>query len=75
MEKQHFDKIEKALSEIQRTNGEEIYTEAQKSLFNEEVRKQCADDETARDILLTLIVNDVFVFLYQKNYVSVEKNV
>lgn len=75
MEKQHFDKIEKALSEIQRTNGEEIYTEAQKSLFNEEVRKQCADDEIARDILLTLIVNDVFMFLYQKDYVSVEKNV
>ena len=70
----HFDKIRDTLANILSKHGEQIYSDSNKQLFYKEIRNCCIDDELARDILLTLVVNDIFVFLQNKDFLRVEKN-
>ena len=75
MEKKNLDNIEQILNTILSTHGERIYLEESKKLFNEEIRNHFGDDEIARDILLTLVVNDVFIFLFQRDFSRAQKNI
>lgn len=63
MEQQHFDKIDMALKDILASNSKSIFDEENKKIFNGAIRKKCSDDVLARDVLLELVVNDVFVFI------------
>jgi hypothetical protein len=74
MDKQVFDKIEQVLTDILATHTD-IYSEQKKSIFNNEIRSYCLDNELARDILLTLVVNDVFLFMDAKDYERAERNI
>lgn len=74
MEKQVFDKIEQFLTDVSATY-KDLYTEENKSIFNNEIRKYCFDNELALNILLTLFVNDVFVFIKNKDFQRAERNI
>lgn len=70
-----IDAVERILKTIVSSHGERIYFEENKKLFNEEIRKNYGKDEIARDILLTLVVNDVFIFLFQRDFSRAQKNI
>lgn len=74
MDKQVLDKIEQVLVDILATHTD-IYTEQKKTIFNNEIRSYCLDSELARDILLTLVVNDVFLFIDSKDFERAERNI
>ena len=74
MENYVFDKIEQVLNDILVVH-KDIYLEKNKSIFNHEIRSNCIDNELARNILLTLVVNDVFLFINEKDYERAERNI
>ena len=74
MEKQVFDKIEQVLTDILSTH-KDIYTEENKTILNNEIRSKSSDNELALNILLTLVVNDVFIFINNKDYQRAERNI
>lgn len=67
-------KIEIVLNDILTKFSTEIYNEPNKKKFNGAIKDLCGSDEDAKEILLTLVVNDVFLFVKEKEYLKVESN-
>ena len=75
MDASQLDTVEGILKTIVSSHGEKIYLEENKKLFNEEIRKYYGKNEIIRDLLLTLVVNDVFIFLFQRDFSRAQKNI
>ena len=67
-------KIENVLDEILSKFSTSIYDEQNKQKFNGLIKDLCDTDEDAKEILLTLVVNDVFLFVKEKEFIKVEEN-
>lgn len=66
--------IENVLNEILNQFSPSIYDEPNKKKFNGAIKDSCGSDEDAKEILLTLVVNDVFLFVKEKEFLKVEAN-
>ena len=66
--------IENVINQILNKFTTSIYEEQNKIKFNSAIKDLCESEEEAKQILLTLVVNDVFLFVKEKEFIKVGEN-